>query len=144
MIAKILRLFQFVLLFAFLLPGLLLAGEAHPDNSPQLKHHDTKLSNQVLTQITENQAFINGDSYLITSQTKFMITEKTKRIISLKKGKITRLRLPCIVDIVYRSYSFYTEAKPYHGDRVLLSVTIKKKHLGPNRIKIRGKKGVAK
>jgi len=115
----------FILLSSLIFAGSLQAGEMHNDISLQQKHKDTILTNQIFEKIFEDQAIINGQHYLITSQTHFTLTDRHKHTKTIKKQDIDKLVFPHLVDLTYRSYSMYTEGKPYHGDKILLSVVIK-------------------
>ena len=89
------------------------------------KQKDTVLTRQILENVLENQAFISGRNYLITSNTHFTIEEQHgKHRRAIKNQDIGTIIVPCLVDITYRTYSAYTEGTPFHGDRELLSVDI--------------------
>ena len=110
---------------SLLFAGILNAGERHHDDSLQLKQKDTVLTRQILENVLENQAFISGRNYLITSNTHFTIEEQHgKHRRAIKNQDIGTIIVPCLVDITYRTYSAYTEGTPFHGDRELLSVDI--------------------
>jgi hypothetical protein len=113
-------------LFAFFLfAGILNAGERHRDDSLLLKQKDIILTHQILENILEDQAYISGLTYLITSKTHFTLEDQHgKHRRTIKNQDIGAIAVPCLVDITYRTYSVYTEGTPFHGDRELLSVNI--------------------
>ncbi len=126
------------LLSSLLFAGSMLAGEAHKNTSRQQKHKDTTLTGRVLEKVFENQAIIEDQNYLITSQTHFTLTDRHKQSKRIKIQDVYKINFPCLVDLTYRTYAIYTEVEPYHHrDKVLLSVTIKQGGIPENRLQHR-------
>jgi len=126
------------LLSSLIFAGSLMAGEAHKNTSRQQKYKDTTLTGRVLEKVFEDQAIIEDQNYLITSQTHFTLTDRHKQSKKIKMQNVYKINFPCLVDLTYRTYAIYTEVEPYHhGDKVLLSVTIKQDGIPKNRLQHR-------
>jgi hypothetical protein len=98
--------------------------EAHQDISQTLRVEEKKLENLLLTEIFEDKMIIDEKQYLLTYNTKIYRKDNSDRV------KIGEIVLPCLVDIIYKIYSVYTEGYPFRpGERVLSSVFIKKENL---------------
>jgi len=128
----------FILLSSLIFAGSLQAGEMHNDISLQQKHKDTTLTGRVLEKVFEDQAIIEDQNYLITSQTHFTLTDRHKQSKRIKIQDVYKINFPCFVDLTYRTYAIYTEVEPYHQrDKVLLSLTIKQGDIPKNRLQHR-------
>ena len=112
------------LLFVLFFPSPAGCEEAHQDISQSLRVEEKKLENLLLTEIFEDKMIIDEKQYLLTYNTKIGRKDNSDRV------KIGGIVLPCLVDIIYKTYSVYTEGSPFRpGERVLSSVFIKKENL---------------
>ena len=104
-------------------PELSLAGEAYKDTARSLKIEEHTLWNVQLTNIKEDNIFINGKRYVFTDHSKFK-KEADSGTYDIKLNEITP---PCLADITFKTFSVYTEAMPYNpDDRLLVEVIVKK------------------
>ena len=99
------------------------AGEAHREAGDSLIVDEIELENMHLSEISENIMIIDEKNYIVTDRTKYYKKDKYNRVITIK---IREIVTPCLVDIIYNTFSVYTEALPFNsGDRVLSSVVVK-------------------
>lgn len=103
------------------------AGEAVPDASESLRVEKVKLEGVQLTKMYEDRILIDGKEYIVTERTKIYKKDNEGRDITIK---ISEIAPPCLVDIIYTTYSACTESTLFYpGDRVLSSVLVKKEGL---------------
>ncbi len=99
------------------------AGEAHRDAGDLLIVDEIELENMHLSEMSENIMIIDEQNYIVTDRTKYYKKDKYNRVITIR---IREIVTPCLVDIIYNTFSVYTEALPFNsGDRVLSSVVVK-------------------
>lgn len=100
-----------------------IAEEAHRDADDSLIVDEIELENMHLSEISENIMIIDEKDYIVTDRTKYYKKDKYNRVRTIK---IREIVTPCLVDIIYNTFSVYTEALPFNpGDRVLSSVVVR-------------------
>ncbi len=99
------------------------AEEAHRDAGDSLIVDEIELQNMHLSEISENIMIIDEENYIVTDRTKYYKKDKNNRVRTIK---IREIVTPCLVDIIYNTYSVYTEELHFRpGERVLSSVVVK-------------------
>ncbi|HIJ79897.1 MAG: hypothetical protein OEY01_15010 [Desulfobulbaceae bacterium] len=127
-IHKILRLFFLLLpIILNLTFGICYANDVPIIRQQTAKWQEITLTEQILTNITENIMTISGGKYIFNDSTKFTITINNQTIPETVPISPRAITLPGNCDIIFKQYITTNEAHPYNeGTPVLKEVKLKK------------------